>query len=121
MVYLGSLRTAKVQTVSHRQGQRAGTTQVAADLSHNDQAALIRIQLAEPAIPVNGDRDGLLGAFNPQDCGVAARPNHGIGLNLMVVLTVNALFVGDVGRGQKPQQRLLRSVLGQRNRIQFQN
>jgi len=120
MINIRALRVAEVQAVRHRQGQRSGAAQVAADLGDHDHATLVGVQSAKASVAVDGQRDGLLGALHPQDRGIAPRPHHSVGLHLMVVLPVDTLLVGDIGRRQQPQQCCLRAGLRQRDRVKVQ-
>ena len=101
VIDLRPLRVAKIQAVGQGQRLGAGAGQVTANLGHRNLAAPVGVQIAVTAVAVNAQGDGLAGSLDAQHCGIAAWPDHRVGLDLMVIATIDAVLAGDVGRGQQ--------------------
>ncbi len=107
-VDVGALRVPEVQAVGDGYGEGAGADDVARGLCHRDGAALVRVDVAVPAVAVCGDGDPASRALDPKDGGVRACFDDGVRADALVVLAVDPVLAGDVGRGEEPQESRVR-------------
>ena len=113
IIDFGTLRIAEIQAIGERQGFRADAGEVARDLGHRQLAAPEGVQVALPAVPVDGDGDGGVRFLDAEDRRIAgAGADNRVGLHLVVVLLVHPRSAGDIGRSQQLPQGLP-GVVGQ--------
>ena len=101
IIDVGPFRVAEIEAVGQRNRFRPHAGQVAGDLRNDALSATIGIKETVAAIAVYSDRDGFAGFLDAQHRGISgSRPDYGVGLHLVVVLSVNVPFAGDVRRCQ---------------------
>ena len=100
--HLGPLGVAEVQAVRDRDRPRAGDRDVARRLGDRVHRAQVRVEPAEPALPVARDDRALQRARDPDHRGVGLRARDRVALHHPVVLPPHPALRGDARRGRAP-------------------